>query len=761
MSQPASAVPRCVATRAKNATQHPGYILTRGEGPTKRRTKAQKAADDQHEEEENRASEMAVQEGHNRIAVFQKQMETDQAATHVDAPKPTRPCPRPRPIKKAVKVMETSNLTMAKDKAISANGKGGGARGKLAASANIDHPGSDVEEEVQVPGSRKKKEKRKVLPVKTPVRDAIEAVGLIDESTMARDDDKKSADVSTSGPQKFGFAVEHIPGWRTEVPAASVGSKPSSNAFRKRPSTMPSDFSSTAPSSKLTMGSTISSGDRFTTLFADDDLAESVERSQALARMSKPRAAQGVKIYSKVPNTSVQTNQSHRNANLTPRQLNTIQPDVSDDEMNAEAAPPVVASLVNYGSDTDMESDLEPPPSTQRKLGNMEDGLTDDDAIEDGLPEDDLLKDDVIEDDQIGDDFMADDDFIIEEDTPSSNVEFVGHSKPMVVKTKSEPGSLRVTSAVTNVGIKHKAPVANRTKSSIAHTRSLSSIASATSRAVLNSVEVEILPRSAYRIKNLPGGARAVARWSVVFIPTLIFAIGDQDEVWAWALPKLEAVLCTTVQDTWDAVYKDIPHKVTTDGPVMALATQRLSEWRNGMGTTAVTALTHFMSLQDDVETDEDHEDFANNLLFKLGFLYGSIMEDGQFKKPFQSELLVQVLVQHRCATWGAIESHRKMERALKIIGRDKTLISELEVNSKGNAVKVPHSMNKASGKISNSRKAFSNTNFGAATRGYMKSINRLDESILQDVWCCTKEITARRCVSQLMDFGATFCFIE
>lgn len=85
------------------------------------------------------------------------------------------------------------------------------------------------------------------------------------------------------------------------------------------------------------------------------------------------------------------------------------------------------------------------------------------------------------------------------------------------------------------------------------------------------------------------------------------------------------------------------------------------------------------------------------------------------------------------------------MERALKIIGRDKMLISELEVNSKGNAVKVPHSMNKASGKISNSRKAFSDTNFGAATRGYMKSINRLDESILQDVWGRTKEIAARR----------------
>jgi hypothetical protein len=111
-----------------------------------------------------------------------------------------------------------------------------------------------------------------------------------------------------SSTKDYGIAAEHISGWRTDIPPA--GSKPSSG-LRKKLSTMPSNFSSTAPSSKLTMGSTISSGgapltpidtiadagadnvaDHFTTLFADDDLDESVERSQALARMSKPRAAQ-------------------------------------------------------------------------------------------------------------------------------------------------------------------------------------------------------------------------------------------------------------------------------------------------------------------------------------------------------------------------------------------------------------------------------------------------------------------------------------
>ncbi|KAG1853782.1 hypothetical protein C8R48DRAFT_776938 [Suillus tomentosus] len=196
MSQPANTAPKCMNNRAKNATQHPGYILTGGEGHIKRRTKAQKAADDQHEKEAKEASEMAVQEGYKRIAVFQKKMQTDQAATRADAPKPTRP--RPHPVKKAVKDVKTSNLTMAEDKAMGANGKGGMVGGNLAASANVEHPDSDAEEEEkkQVPVAHYKKGK-KVLPVKMPVRDAIEAVDadILIESMVARDGDKKLNDV--------------------------------------------------------------------------------------------------------------------------------------------------------------------------------------------------------------------------------------------------------------------------------------------------------------------------------------------------------------------------------------------------------------------------------------------------------------------------------------------------------------------------------------------------------------------------------------
>ncbi|KAG1733198.1 uncharacterized protein EDB91DRAFT_1027833, partial [Suillus paluster] len=236
--------PKCMTTQAKNATQHPGHIVTRGKNCIKRCTKAQKAADDQHEEEEKEASKAAIQEAHKHVAAFQKQMQTDQAAARADAPKPS--CPRP--VKKAVKALETTDLTTAANKAVGAIGNCGRAD-RSAASANIEHPGSEDNEEleVQMPGAHKKKGKRMVIPVKTPVRDAIDVAGALiaGESTQAHDDDKSSdLDVSTPAPKKFSLAGR-ILNWRLSIPIG--GSKPPSN-LKHRPSGAPSAISSTTSS---------------------------------------------------------------------------------------------------------------------------------------------------------------------------------------------------------------------------------------------------------------------------------------------------------------------------------------------------------------------------------------------------------------------------------------------------------------------------------------------------------------------------------
>ncbi|KAG2738367.1 hypothetical protein P692DRAFT_20672019, partial [Suillus brevipes Sb2] len=75
-----------MATRPKNATQHPGRIVIESQG--KRRTAVQKAADDQCEKEAKEASHKAVQESYQRIATMQAQMQADQENARVDAPKP-------------------------------------------------------------------------------------------------------------------------------------------------------------------------------------------------------------------------------------------------------------------------------------------------------------------------------------------------------------------------------------------------------------------------------------------------------------------------------------------------------------------------------------------------------------------------------------------------------------------------------------------------------------------------------------------------
>ncbi|KAG2058791.1 hypothetical protein BDR06DRAFT_968289 [Suillus hirtellus] len=152
MSQPA---PQHMGTHRKNATQHPGRIVLKAEGCIKRHTKAQMIADQQRELEASKASEQAIQQGHQHIATFQEQMAMDQAAACMDAPKPKHPCAHP--ITKAAKLSastaseQAGALGVATDKVVGTKGKHGGSRGMLAASANIENPARDEELEVPLP----------------------------------------------------------------------------------------------------------------------------------------------------------------------------------------------------------------------------------------------------------------------------------------------------------------------------------------------------------------------------------------------------------------------------------------------------------------------------------------------------------------------------------------------------------------------------------------------------------------------------------
>ncbi|KAG2081174.1 hypothetical protein BD769DRAFT_1399263 [Suillus cothurnatus] len=299
----------------------------------------------------------AIQEGHKCIAAFQKQMQANQATVCTDAPKPTHP--HPRPVKKGAKALETSNLTTAAEKAVGAKGKGG----RAAASANVEHPASEDDEEleVQMPEACKKKGKRTVILVKTPVRDAI---------NVAHDDESSDAIDGNSSMQAPKNTVWSI--------ASQFGGR---------------EFPSRALSSPH--------------LYV------------------KIKGCSGRQNFSQGPREfSTSMNLAHRNAKVALKQLNPIEPDVTAETTKAKTTPQM-ASLVDYGSDTDRESDLDllllhrfpkgimmisdphvslelthtalPVSSTNLQMSRM--ALTDDSLIEDDL----MIKDNLIIEDNLVD----------------------------------------------------------------------------------------------------------------------------------------------------------------------------------------------------------------------------------------------------------------------------------------------------------------------------------------------------------------------
>ncbi|KAG1865351.1 hypothetical protein F4604DRAFT_1586119 [Suillus subluteus] len=547
MSQPAS---QRMGTRPKNATQHPGRIVLEAEGCAKRRTKAQMIADRQRELEASQASEQAIQKGHQRIATLQEQMATDQAAARVDAPKPKRP--RARPIAKAAKPSATSEQSMASgdvgarvavDKVVGAKTKRGGPGGVLAAGANIENPASD--EELGAPPARGKGRK---TPLKTPVRDAIQAVAgaesLIDPSTKARDGDQ----IQTPA-RKFNLAGR-IPDWRSKLVIATdkALNPPSNPPSKAAPSVQRSITSSSAPSSRLTKGSTVSynSAPPLTPQCTPDSDDGAVIRHSHLYEDEEDDGDDEENEHGFISETRIKTSALDNDNSGDFSMFSDVQEDV-------QARP---APLVNYASESDsdfdapllgqaspidQDSDIEfpslaQPPSTRY----VPPVYYVSPSLKRKITEEDLL-------------------------SPSSEIEVLDgpDESSVVVKKELEPVTLRQTSA-TSVAVRQKDPAVKRLKTSAAGKASRASIAPSSQATETPKI---VLSRSQYRMKHLPDVCQTSGKWSSVFIPTLIYCIGNQDEVWAIKDNSLSA----TLQLIWDAVYKGVPYTVTTDGPVIAV----------------------------------------------------------------------------------------------------------------------------------------------------------------------------------------------
>jgi hypothetical protein len=63
-------------------------------------------------------------------------------------------------------------------------------------------------------------------------------------------------------------------------------------------------------------------------------------------------------------------------------------------------------------------------------------------------------------------------------------------------------------------------------------------------------------------------GCAEDGRWRKIFVPTYIWFVAQQEDPWTVD----DAVAKSAMQKIWQVVFgKDIPHKVTTDGPVFGV----------------------------------------------------------------------------------------------------------------------------------------------------------------------------------------------
>ncbi|KAG1862696.1 hypothetical protein F4604DRAFT_1683836 [Suillus subluteus] len=712
MSQP-NAVTQHMATRPKNATQHPGCIVIESQG--KRHTAAQKAADDQREKEVKEASNNAVQESYQYIATMQAQMQADQDNAHIDAPKPKHP--RACPVGKAAKTLKTPDSTMdggqagaemvATDKPVVTKDKGQKGRSRqLAAAANVQHPASDEDLEEE-PVAAKPQRKKATKPAVTMSLLLTETALFFFDVTINNSD--------TASPKKFSFAGRVL-GWILTVPMNT--SKPSSMS---KATTHSHSTSIGSAFSKLTRGSTISSnvpplstpisipdaGSTFSNLYASD-----TDEDEDKGLFTKPLSGfKGKKALTFQPILQIASKALDdvfpRGAISEPEQ-----PDPIEDAQHAEILsdihdqiifmnsgigdippPPQLAFLGDYKSNSDdshelqavdYDSDLVPPPLAQKPTSHS------------AFPVDfELL---AASQKRKQPPLLSNDDLL----SPSSDDEIMEVTNDRMITVKAELLlNQLIASCQTNIATTLKAPPAKRLKSE-------SSTTTITGSHHAIATPTKAIACSAFRKKHLPKGCQMANKWAREFIPTAICHVGD---------------LCETLQ--W------------------------LSEWHNSISNVALIVLTNFMISQEDLNTDQDCQDFASGLLKRLCFLFGGISEDGEI-----------VLVQHKCATSGAVNmpginnillGHSKgalalMERAIKLFANGQMLLSDINTAGNGRNNKTPLHINPSTGKESSVPLVFSDTNWGVQTRAYITSISCLPDSVVYRNSELAQNLAMKRC---------------
>ncbi|KAF9243070.1 hypothetical protein BU15DRAFT_59949 [Melanogaster broomeanus] len=751
-------------TRAKNANAHPGNIVIQAQ--QKQRTKAQKAADNAHDEEVLKEKEVAAAQGLERLAGIQMGMVANEA--QAAAPRPKGVCPRPRPFKKAL-IDESEDQPTGGPMV---DGLGG--QDATGALVDDDEDAADVEGDLEMQSdedtavqnrTKPKKGKKAAKPslkvsIECTVGKLTTAVGLVDlgateikSITRVGDQKGKLAECASflhttmlmltestlfflnltsesSSSKKFSLDGR-VNNWNSKTVSDLQSRKPSATPTHSSlggtstwppPSSIFSAFSrSTAPTSipdpDPVASSACSDDDLLIGGYADEDLLDDSQERDA-ASQNQVKGKQAVKII-----TSRPTGRAPNKPLAVGAGTGTLK--------RKEIPEDALSVLETEGKPSD-ESDVE-------ILG----GHAPMDVNTPHMHQPEPIHGHVKQEHQTNTAPTAPLNPKTHQRTTSTSVLTTAAKLPPAKKVKKEDIPVVLVPDSEESDSDDMAPDNTAAQGPRATT------------SVGYWVEKVLKARSAYRNPDLPSSCQEQCRWSKIFIPTPhIWKLTDAD------------VLLPALTEIFAVVYPDVKYKVSAQGSVFGVVAQRVNEWHSNFGSTALAIMNDFFSCNKDISTT----DLSTSLLQKCTFVYENLdklVKSEAFRSVFILQLLATVHIHSTighanilaldteklasCGITGALSvCATAIERSLICI-HDGAFVTEdilteaTQLQLKHLKVKTPKSLNEATRKETTTKYAFSVANWEDSTLSYLQSISGRGDSDLQIITSMARTILKKR----------------
>ncbi|KAI6037329.1 hypothetical protein PISMIDRAFT_47588, partial [Pisolithus microcarpus 441] len=254
-------------------------------------------------------------------------------------------------------------------------------------------------------------------------------------------------------------------------------------------------------------------------------------------------------------------------------------------------------------------------------------------------------------------------------------------------------------------------------------------------------------PRSKYSNSDLPVPVNY--RWTNRFLDTATLWAGSQPNI--WTIP--EDAMVTTFQAIFNAVYPDVVYTVKTHGSQASQASQRLAEWRSGFGSTTLAMVIDLFSKID----EQPHDEVASQLLEDYIFICED-MDEPNHARNFCSHFILQLVANAHLSkvsdaldipalhTQELLEGYHMdsvialataaLEHTFSFVRDDiinvKSIIEHMETNGRKLEIRLPKTLNKATGRETSGPYMFSVSNWGEETASYKISIvSRGDENTI------------------------------